>query len=120
MSSIFDTDLKKFIDKKLRDDESADISELTRQWLSQQDFLSTIIKAINGEKINGEVLKLKDRIAFGLKLSNKLIPDLKSTEQKKIFEGNFNLNYQATKELLDRAGCYEDAVVIPEEVKQIE
>ena len=115
-----DQELKEYIKEKLGVNEDADIAELTRKWLAQQDFLSTIIKAINGEEINGERLKLKDRITFGLRLSNKLIPDLKSTEQKKIFEGNFNLNYQATKELLDRAGCYEDAAVIPEEVKQIE
>ena len=115
-----DQELKEYIEEKLSADEDADIAELTRKWLSQQDFLSTIIKAINGEKIDGEVLKLKDRIMFGLRLSNKLIPDLKSTEQKKIFEANLNLSYQATRELLDKAGCYEDVAVIPEEVKKIE
>ena len=115
-----DQDLKEYIEEKLSADEDADIAELTRKWLSQQDFLTIIIKAINGDKIDGERLKLKDRITFGLRLSNKLIPDLKSTEQKKIFEANFNVNYQATRDLLDRAGCYEDADIIPEEVNKIE
>lgn len=115
-----DQELKEYIKEKLGVNEDADIAELTRKWLAQQDFLSTIIKAINGEEINGERLKLKDRITFGLRLSNKLIPDLKSTEQKKIFEANLNLSYRATQDLLNEAGCYDDVETTPEEVKQIE
>lgn len=89
----------------------ADLAEQTREWLAQKGILDIIVAAIKGNEIDGEKLKLKDRVNFALKLSNKLLPDLKSSEMKKTETHDINVRHTATQDLLDEAGIYGGAPV---------
>lgn len=98
---------------------SADLADTTREWLAQKNILDVVVKAIQGEEINGETLRLKDRVNFALKLSNKLLPDLKSTEQKKTETLDVNVRHSATAELLEDAGVY-GAPIVNGEIIEVE
>lgn len=112
--------LKKYIFKNLIDSEDpqGDIQDLTRSWLCRQNFLDIVVRAINGEEIEGEKLKLKDRIAFALKLSNKIIPDIKSIVTKGSVDHNINMPVSATQQLLIDAGIVVEVIEEAEEVEE--
>jgi|AntRauTorcE11897_2_1112592.scaffolds.fasta_scaffold20884_1 hypothetical protein len=75
-------------------------TEKTRAWLNEQGIFEFILKAINGEIINNERLSLRNRTSAAIKLSNKLLPDLKSTEMKKTETVDINVRYTATQALI--------------------
>lgn len=72
----------------------------TRAWLSEQGLFEFMVKAIKGDVINNQRLSLRDRVYLSAKLSNKLLPDLKATEQKTTIDHQVNIRYQATADLL--------------------
>lgn len=123
-----DGGLKAHIDRQLmvlEGQPSPDIAQTTREWLAQKGVLDLIVDAISGKEIedangNKEVLKLKDRINFAMKLSNKILPDLKSTESKKTEQINVNVKHQATQDLLNDAGIYGGAPIEGEVIEQDE
>lgn len=71
-----------------------------RAWLNEQGLLEFMVKAIKGEVINNQRLSLRDRVHLASKLSNKLLPDLKATEQKTTVEHTVDIRYQATQDLI--------------------
>ena len=101
--------LKQYIERNLTvtGEDRKDVAELSREWLAQKDFLTIVLDAINGKTINGEKLRLRDRVNFALKLSNKILPDIKSIEQKQIVKKDIHIHHSATQELLTAAGCYD-------------
>jgi len=74
--------------------------EETRAWLNEQGLLEFMVQAIKGDVINNQRLSLRDRAHLAAKLSNKILPDLKASEQKTIIDHQVNIQYQATAELI--------------------
>jgi hypothetical protein len=71
-----------------------------REWLSKQELLEFVVRAIKGDVIHNQRLTLKSRVYFATKLSNKLVPDLKTSEQKTTVHVEANIKYTATAELI--------------------
>ena len=99
------------------EDGSVDIAEATRAWLEQQGILQIVVDAIKGVAKNdkgriiaADQLSLKDRVNFAMKLSNKILPDLKSSEQKQTVNIEHNVRHTATHDLLVEAGCTDDPI----------
>lgn len=72
----------------------------TRAWLNEQGLLEFMVKAIKGEVINNQRLSLRDRVHLASKLSNKILPDLKSVNETKTETIDVNIRYQATQDLI--------------------
>jgi len=72
----------------------------TRSWLNEQGLLEFMVKAIKGDVINNQRLSLRDRVHLASKLSNKILPDLKSVSETKTETIDVNIRYQATQELI--------------------
>jgi len=120
------SDLKNHIESQLvlveSEDGSIDIAEVTRKWLEQQGILQIVVDAIRGEAKDAkgkklaasEQLSTRDRVNAALKLSNKILPDLKSSEQKTNITIDQNVRHTATHDLLMDAGCIDEPIdIIP-------
>lgn len=70
-----------------------------RDYLHDQGLLEFMVQAIKGDVINNQRLSLRDRAHLAAKLSNKLLPDLKATEQKTTIDHQVNIRYEATAAL---------------------
>lgn len=71
-----------------------------RQWLNEQGLIELMVSAVNGEVIDNQKLSLRQRTSLALKLSDKFLPDLKSSEVKKTAKIDVNIQYQATQDLI--------------------
>ena len=120
------SDLKNHIAEQLAltesDDGTIDIADATRKWLEQQGILQIVVDAIKGKAKNeaGKVIEkdqltLKERVNFALKLSNKMLPDLKASEQKTTISVDATVKHTATNNLLIEAGCFGDVLELSAE-----
>lgn len=80
-------------------DKKTQIDEM-RDYLHDQGLLEFMVKAIKGDVINSQRLCLRDRAHLAAKLSNKILPDLKASEQKTTIDHQVHIRYQATQELI--------------------
>lgn len=71
-----------------------------RDYLHDQGLLDFMVRAIKGDVINNQRLSLRDRAHLAAKLSNKILPDLKASEQKTIIDHQVNIRYEATQKLI--------------------
>jgi hypothetical protein len=71
-----------------------------REWLAEQKLLEFVVRAIKGDVIHNQRLTLKSRVYFATKLTSKMLPDLKSAEQKTTVHVDANIRYTATAELI--------------------